>query len=614
MNTRFSVDNLKLELKKSFGYQDFRQGQTEIIQKILANENVLAVMPTGAGKSLCYQLPAIISKRATIVVSPLVSLIDDQAKGLKENGIEVAKIHSWQDRETNIKNWKFFTSGIAKLLYLSPERLMQERMLSALKKYLIGSFVIDEAHCISKWGAAFRPDYEALSKLKDIFPDASIAAFTATADKQTRNDISNKLAVEKLNVIVQGFDRPNLFLEVRQKDPLKPALLSYLKQRQGVNGIVYCLSRRETDDLAEFLSTNGFNALAYHAGKSSKYRKEVYDKFVTDIDVVMVATIAFGMGIDKSDVRYVVHASLPGSMEAFYQEIGRAGRDGLPAETLLFYGLSDLIQRQRMILDGEGDEKFKLFEYKRLEALIGYCESISCRRKALLGYFDQDILKCDNCDNCMFPPTVEDYSEEAKIIISAIQSTGQYFGSNHLIDVVQGKETIKVKDRSHNILDCFGLGTHLSKGLLQSLIRQLIASGALRVNLEKYGAIEISEPAIEIINGRKKFQTRTYTAQKKLSKPKAQKIPKTLSVDSGELLQSLKKLRYSTAKKKGVPAYAIFPDKTLEQLASLKPITEEQFLNIDGVGPKKLEKYYALFVGAIKDHLIVKKLLKGADS
>ena len=610
MNENVSADDLKLELKKTFGYLDFRQGQLEIIQKILTNKSILAVMPTGAGKSLCYQLPAIISKQLTIVVSPLVSLIDDQAKGLKENGVEVARIHSGQDYEVNVENWKLFASGTAKILYLSPERLMKDRMLLALKKCSIGTFVIDEAHCISKWGAAFRPDYEALSKLKDIFPDANIAAFTATADKQTRQDISDKLAVEKSNIILKGFDRPNLFLEVREKDAFKPALLSYLQKRKGLSGIIYCLSRRETDELTIFLCSNGYNAVAYHAGKSPEYRRDAYDKFVTDPDLIMVATIAFGMGIDKPDIRYVVHVSLPSSMEAFYQEIGRAGRDDLPSETLLFYGLGDLIQRQRMILDGEGDEKFKLFEYKRLDALVGYCEATSCRRKALLGYFDQTILKCNNCDNCMYPPTVEDYSEEARILIATIQSTGQYFGTNHIIDVAQGRDTIKVKDRSHNRLDCFGLGAHLPKGLLQTLIRQLIAFGALRVNLEKYGAIEISEAALDIASGKRSFESRTYTTAKKLSKPKVEKITTNLSAESSELLQILKKLRYNTAKKRGVPAYVIFPDKTLEQLASLKPVTEDKFLNIDGVGKKKLDQYYDLFVAAIKDYLIVNKVFK----
>ena len=605
-----SLEDLKSELKKTFGHYDFREGQVQIIQRILMQESILAIMPTGAGKSVCYQLPAIISDYSTIVISPLVSLIDDQTRGLKENGVKVSKIHSGQDYQLNVKNWKSFQSGDTKILYLSPERLMQERMISALKHHNIGSFVIDEAHCISKWGAGFRPDYEALSKLTSIFPNANIAAFTATADKQTRNDIASKFFIKKSHIFMRGFDRPNLCLEVRQKEHFKESLLQYLKNRQGLSGIIYCLSRRETDEITVFLSSNGFNAIAYHAGKSTEYRKEAYDRFGTELAVIMVATIAFGMGIDKSDIRFVVHASLPGNMESFYQEIGRAGRDNLPSETLLFYGLGDLIQRKRMILEADGSDKFKLFEYKRLEALVGYCETISCRRKVLLGYFDQQISDCQNCDNCIHPPVVKNYSENARIIIETIRSTGQRFGSNHVIDVILGKETEKVRAYSHNVLKEFGSGSHYSKRLLQVLIRQLIAFGALKVNLEKYGALEITELALGIANGNQTFNTREYTGRKKPSKLIASNNFTTLSSDNSELLQILKKLRLNIAKKQKIPSYIIFSDKTLKQLAELKPLTSDGFLEIDGIGHKKMNKYYSQFSQAIKDHLIVKGLFK----
>jgi len=600
-------EELKSELKKNFGYHNFRDGQTEVIHKILNNQNILVVMPTGAGKSLCYQLPAIISNQATVVVSPLVSLMEDQSKGLKEDGIEVSRIHSGQDREENIKNWRLFTSGRSKILYLSPERLMQERMLSALRKYDVKGFVIDEAHCISKWGAQFRPEYEELSKLKDIFPEAHISAFTATADTQTRNDISKKLSIKRSNIIVRDLNRPNLYLEVKTEESFKTSLLPYLEKRRGLSGIVYCLSRRETDELAEFLRSNGFNSVAYHARKSPEEKIDAFDRFVTESDLVMVATIAFGMGIDKSDIRYVVHANIPSNIESFYQEIGRAGRDGLPSETLLFYRLSDLIKRQRMLLDGQGDEKYKLLEYKRLETLIGYCETVSCRRKALLSYFDQHISKCNNCDNCLHPAKVQDYSREARIIISTVQSTGQSFGSNHLLDVIQGKDTTKVKNRSHNNLPCFGLGREISKGLLQTLIRQLITSGALKLNLDRYGAIEITGIGLEILEKTRNFKTREYLEKQKLSNPRVSRPPAKLTSESTDLFNTLKKLRYKISKERNVPAYVIFPDKTLEQLASVKPTTETAFLEIDGIGPKKLEQYYDLFCLEISNHLTANK-------
>ena len=598
---------LKSFLKKNFGYHDFREGQIEIIQKILANENILVVMPTGAGKSLCYQLPALISNHLTIVVSPLVSLIDDQVNSLNENGIPVTAIHSSQDYNTNVKNWKKFISKNSKLLYVSPERLMNTKMIAALKKLSIGSFVIDEAHCISKWGASFRPDYEALSDLKSIFPNANISAFTATADKETRNDISSKLSIKKSNIILKGFDRPNLFLEVKEKSNLKESLISYLSNKKNKSGIIYCLSRRETDNISEFLKNKGYNAVAYHAGKTREYRKEAYSLFVTEPNIIMVATIAFGMGIDKPDIRYVIHANLPASMEAFYQEIGRAGRDGFHSDTLIFYGLRDIIQRQKMILDGEGSERFKLFEYKRLQALLGYCETISCRRKALLGYFDQVIEKCTNCDNCTNPPKVKDFSKEANIIVKAIQETGECFGTSHIIDIVQGKKTLKILERSHENLNCFGKGSYISKVLLNSLIRQLISSSILKVNLAKYGAIEINKSEINILTKIKDFKSKKNIKKDKTSKLKDQKDILKIPIENTELFQILKKVRYEIAKKNQLPAYIIFSDKTLEEMATVKPISKKEFLNINGVGQKKLKKYYKNFVKKINNYISLEK-------
>jgi len=597
----FDCDSdLKNLLRDVFGYSSFRLGQLEIIKEILAQRSVLAVMPTGAGKSLCYQLPAIYSQRNTIIVSPLVALIDDQVAALAHSGVQVSKLHSGLSRDENVAQWKKFASGVAKMLYMSPERLMQPRMLDALQKQTIGMFVVDEAHCISKWGADFRPDYEALAQLKTVFPETVIAAFTATADKATRSDIGTKLAIRDGSVFVKGFDRPNLSLQVLPKQDIKGKLLDFLADRRRQSGIIYCLSRNETDQFCEFLKTNGFNAIAYHAGKTAEFRREAQNRFMNEDAVVMVATIAFGMGIDKPDIRYIVHASMPSSVEAFYQEIGRAGRDGAPADTLMFYGLQDIMKRQRMIFDGEGSEQHKLLEYKRLEALMGYCETAACRRLALLSYFDETIVTCGNCDNCLDPPVVEDYTHIAKLLITAVRETGQYFGVAHIIDVVRGAETAKTKARSHNRLDVFGAAADQPKQVLQSIIRQLIAANALTVNLEKYGALEIANKGREIFENRQSFTAKIVAKAASAAQKKSASSTAMESQNNPQLLAELKKLRLTIAQERSVPAYVIFSDKTLAQMANEMPTTEDEFLAITGVGNNKLKEFFEPFSQVIK--------------
>ena len=597
----FDCDSdLKNLLRDVFGYSSFRLGQLEIIKEILTQQSVLAVMPTGAGKSLCYQLPAIYSQRKTVIVSPLVALIDDQVAALAHSGVQVSKLHSGLSRDENVEQWKKFASGVAKILYMSPERLMQPRMLDALQKQTIGMFVVDEAHCISKWGADFRPDYEALAQLKTIFPETVIAAFTATADKATRTDIVTKLAIRDGSVFVKGFDRPNLSLQVLPKQDIKGKLLDFLADRRRQSGIIYCLSRNETDQFCAFLKTNGFNAIAYHAGKTAEFRREAQNRFMTEDAVVMVATIAFGMGIDKPNIRYIVHASMPSSVEAFYQEIGRAGRDGAPADTLMFYGLQDIIKRQGMIFDGEGSEQHKLLEYKRLEALMGYCETTVCRRLALLSYFDETVVTCRNCDNCLNPPVVRDYTDIAKLLITAVRETGQYFGVAHIIDVVRGAETAKVKARSHNRLHVYGSAADQPKQVLQSIIRQLIAANALKVNLEKYGALEIANKGREILDNSQSF-TAKIVAKAASTAHKQSAFSTTMeSQNNPRLLAELKKLRLTIAQERSVPAYVIFSDKTLAQMANEMPTTEDEFLAINGVGNNKLKEFFEPFSRVIK--------------
>ena len=593
-------NDLNFKLKNFFGYDSFRPGQLEIIQHLLNGEDVLAVMPTGAGKSLCFQLPALIQSFKTIIISPLVALMNDQTAALRDLGVEVELIHSGRDYEENAQSWRNFVTGDVKILYMSPERLMQSRMLTALGSLDIGMFVVDEAHCISKWGAGFRPDYEALSRLRGLFPNTILAAFTATADRATRVDINQKLSGGNARQILKGFGRDNLSLAVYPKKELKKNLIEYLNQKAHQSGIVYCLSRNETDEIAEYLNKEGFSAIAYHAGKTTEYRNSAQDRFMTEDGLIMVATIAFGMGIDKSDIRFVIHASLPGSIEAYYQEIGRAGRDGKPADTVLFFGLSDLIKRQRMIFEGDGADQFKVLEYKRLEALTGYCETVKCRKVALLSYFDEESEPCGNCDNCMTPPIVEDQTSQAVMLLSAIKQTGEFFGSSHIIDIVRGGETAKIKEKGHNSLESFGEGARYSKSFFQGLIRQLISSGILTVNLERFGAVQLMQKAYEVVEGREQFFARAHVERSP---------PKTLNRDTGRnigegpetiLFQSLKALRLEIAREKGVPAYVIFSDRTLEDMSIKKPKTKSDFLLVTGVGNKKLIEYYESFSELIK--------------
>ena len=586
-------DNGHNVLNEIFGYSSFRPGQLEIIEAILTKRNVMVVMPTGAGKSLCYQVPAIYSKQKTIIISPLVALIDDQVTALSQLGVKVSKLHSGMSRDENVDQWRRFASGASNILYMSPERLMQPRMIDALQRQSIGIFVVDEAHCISKWGADFRTDYQELAQLKRLFPDAVIAAFTATADKATRADIVDKLTGGNCEVFVKSFDRPNLSLQVMPKQDFKAKLLHFLLERKGQSGIVYCLSRNETDQVYEFLKKNGFNTISYHAGKSAEHRRESQNRFMTEDAIVMVATIAFGMGIDKSDIRYVVHASMPSSVEAFYQEIGRAGRDNAPAETLMFYGLQDIVKRQRMIFDGEGSEQHKLLEYKRLEALIGYCETTSCRRLALLSYFDESVVNCGNCDNCLHPPDMQDVTNLAKLLISAVKETGQYFGVAHIIDVARGADTAKIKARSHNQIGVFGLAADQSKPVLQSIIRELIAVNALKVNLEKYGALEITDKGSRILSGSETFMAKVLSKVITSTAPTENStVTPAILKNNQTLLVELKKLRLALAKERSVPAFVIFSDKTLIQIANELPTSEEEFLSINGVGKTKLKAFY----------------------
>jgi ATP-dependent DNA helicase RecQ len=592
-------------LNSVFGFPQFRPGQEAIVERLLTGGHTLCVMPTGAGKSLCYQVPALMMTRPTIIVSPLTALMDDQVAGLAANGVTAAAIHSGRSREHNVEAWRAFQNGSAPILYLSPERLMTERMLSALQSVDPGMFVVDEAHCISKWGANFRPEYEMLSGLKARFPNATLAAFTATADAATRRDIADKLFDGEGDVVVHGFDRPNLCLGVSAKTKWRPQLLAFLETRRDQSGIVYCLSRKLTEEVADSLTEAGYRALPYHAGLSSETRRENQEAFMAEQAVIMVATIAFGMGIDKPDIRYVFHLSMPGSMEAYYQEIGRAGRDGQPAEAMMLYGLGDVTMRRRFIdQDGE-DERHKRQEHKRLDALLAFCEAPQCRRATLLSYFGEpDAKPCGNCDVCLDPPKLIDGTREAQMLFSAILRTGQVFGAGHIIDVLRGAQTEKVKAKGHDQIPTFAIGQERPKPFWQGLIRQMVAAGFLEIDIEGYGGLKLTGRCDVVLKGEESLEIREIDVSAPTRKPRRSKASQAAEADvDGDVLAALKGLRRQLAAERNVPAYVIFSDATLIDMCHIRPENEDQMASVNGVGPKKLKDFGKKFIDVLREQV-----------
>lgn len=590
-------------LREVFGFDGFRTGQREVIDHVLAGRPVLAVMPTGAGKSLCYQLPALVSDRRSIVVSPLTALMDDQVIALEGLGVAAVRIHSGRQRHENVAAWRAFAAGETRLLYLSPERLMTGAMIDSLKGLEIGMFVVDEAHCISKWGVSFRPEYEQLGQLQHHFPEAVITGFTATADAATRRDISMKLTAGRAEILVQGFDRPNLLLAVQAKLNWKSQLLDFLRRHQGENGIIYCLSRKQTEETETFLSAEGVSALAYHAGMAAEDRRARQNRFMSEDGLVMVATIAFGMGIDKPDIRFVVHTDMPGSMEAFYQEIGRAGRDGLPAETMLLYGLEDMAKRRRFIdEDGENTEH-KLREHKRLDALIAYCEAAECRRQAMLRYFDEETEACGNCDNCLDPPEMVDGTREAQMLLSAMARTGNMFGQAHVIDVLYGAMTQKIQQRGHDRLKTFGVGQDHPRPWWRVFVRQMLAAGHVRIDIERYGRLETMASGLAILKGEAGFRHRQIVLGQAAPKARARATPADSGMTAAEaaLFARLKARRLEIARERNAPAYTILTDAVLRQLAVETPRTEEAFAELNGVGPAKTRDWAETFLAIVNE-------------
>ena len=591
-------------LNNTFGYSSYRYEQEKIINSVLSGSHTLAIMQTGAGKSLCYQIPAIISSKKTVIISPLISLMDDQVSALKECGVQAAKIHSDMTYDERSSSWNNFKIGKEKIIYLSPEKIMSEDFLNQLKTLDIGLFVIDEIHCVSKWGHNFRPDYNQLSQLKSLFPNSNIIGFTATADQTTRLDILEKIFNKNVNVFVSSLDRPNISLSITQKTNWKAQLLEYLRDRKSQSGIIYCLSKKKTEEVTSLLNYKGFNASTYHAGLDGQVRKNVQDTFMTEQAHIVVATIAFGMGIDKPDIRFVIHLNLPGSVEAYSQEIGRAGRDGNASDTLLIYGLDDLVIRRRMIEENSSEDKFKFHENKRLDYLLSYCETPECRRKVLLSYFDEESENCNNCDNCINPPSLIDGTILAQKLLSTVYRTGQFYGQVHIINVLRGSEDKKILDKGHQNLSVYGLGKDKTKEFWQSFLRQMLAYGHLKINFQKYGAIEITNTGIQVLKNLQKFMYKEIPTKpvKDIIKP-TKYLNKELSTDDNILLNKLKSLRLDIAKQRRLPAYTVFHDSTLIQMSQTKPTNEIDMLEIDGVGPTKFKKYGELFIDLINKHI-----------
>jgi ATP-dependent DNA helicase RecQ len=583
-------------LKDVFGFEDFRPGQETVMTTVLAGRSVLAVMPTGAGKSLCYQVPALVRGGLTLVVSPLVALMQDQVAALRLAGVAADTINASIDRGENVAAWRRVTAGETRLLYLAPERLMTERMLEALARLDIRLIAVDEAHCISQWGPAFRPEYEQLSRLREIFPKVPIVALTATADEATRGDIATRLFGGRTETLVLGFDRPNIKLSVAARDDGKRQLLDFIGRHRGRSGIVYCLSRKKTEETAAFLERSGVAALAYHAGMTKEARDTNQNRFMTEAGVVMVATIAFGMGIDKPDVAYVFHTDLPGNLEAYYQEIGRAGRDGRAAEAHMLFGSGDIRMRRMFIDDEEAAEEHKRRAHARLGTLIGYCETAQCRRQILLQYFGEKAEPCGNCDNCLDQAPLKDGTKEAQAVLAAVLQSGERFGATHVIDILRGAGTQKIKERGHDSLAAFGSGAARKKEAWTSLIRQMVAAGFLAP--DDHGGLAITERGEDLRRGTGLFHFREAA-------PRGKSRADVAALSDGgdpDLLAALKAVRLKLARERRVPAYVIFSDRTLIDIAALRPHDLDSFALVNGVGAAKLKDFGAVFLSAIAAH------------
>jgi ATP-dependent DNA helicase RecQ len=603
--------NALVVLNSVFGLPAFRGEQQAIITHVTNGGNCLVLMPTGGGKSLCYQLPSLLRKGCGIVVSPLIALMRDQVAGLIEAGVRAAVLNSTLSFNEASEVEARLLAGDLDLLYVAPERLLTPRCLALLGRARIALFAIDEAHCVSQWGHDFRPEYIGLSVISERFPDVPRIALTATADELTRQEIVDRLNLAEAPGFVASFDRPNIKYEIVDKQNAPAQLKAFITERHaGDAGIVYCLSRAKVEDTAAALTRAGVTALPYHAGLDANLRARNQDRFINEDGVVIVATIAFGMGIDKPDVRFVAHLDLPKSIEAYYQETGRAGRDGKPSSAWMAYGLSDIVQQRRMIEESTGAEAFKRVSIGKLEALVGLAETANCRRARLLGYFGEHPKadKCGNCDNCLSPPRLRDGKVIAQKLLSCAYRTGQRFGAMHLIDVLIGRLTERVKQFGHDKISVFGIGRELNEKQWRAVIRQLVALGHLRPDAEAFGALKLTDSARGVLKGETEVMLREETPGSRLraSRTKSRRgdlsSPPTDRAEAGDpnLLGALRAWRSQIARTRGVPAYVVLHDSTIDGIAAARPQTLEQLRGIPGIGDKKLEHYGKELIELVK--------------
>ena len=593
MNTALQI------LQTTFGFSHFREPQQAIIEAVVAGNDAFVLMPTGGGKSLCYQIPALVRPGCGVVISPLIALMQDQVSALQQLGIRASFLNSTLDPQSAAAVEEALLNGELDLLYLAPERLNQTRTSALLESATLSLFAIDEAHCVSQWGHDFRSDYLLLEQLQHRFPHVPRVALTATADARTQQEIIDRLGLAQAAQFVVGFDRPNIQYRIGLKNNPRQQLLRFLKEEHPQDaGIVYCLSRKKTEETAQWLIEQGFDALPYHAGLSAELRAAHQARFLRDENVIVVATIAFGMGIDKPDVRFVVHLDLPKTVESYYQETGRAGRDGAPATAWMIYGLQDVIKLRQMMQSSQGSEQHKRLEQHRLNAMLGLCEITSCRRQSLLQYFGDDYPQpCGNCDSCLDPAKTWDATEACRMALSAVARTGERFGVNHLIDVLRGKETDKMWQFEHHLLPTFGVGTALDNNQRRSVFRQLVGRSYLSVDLEGYGALKLQEQCRPLLRGEVSIALRVDQKQKVVKRQTKTPLPE--EVDVG-LWEALRECRREQAEEQGVPPYVIFHDSTLIEMCTRLPQTRDEFANLTGVGERKLLKYGDAFLTAIR--------------